>query len=155
QPEGGTPSVAELSCQVALAPVGTPARVSPTAPQRFSFQFTTDESTYEKFRSAQALLSHRIPSGDVARIFDHVLTTALAQYEKRKFAASDKPRRGGKQTRSARHIPAHVKREVWERDGAQCTFVGESGHRCEERKILEFDHVQEVARGGEATVENV
>jgi hypothetical protein len=48
-----------------------------------------------------------------------------------------------------------VKREVARRDGDQCTFVSESGHRCEERGYMEFDHVIPVARGGRSTVENV
>ena len=48
-----------------------------------------------------------------------------------------------------------MKRAVWERDQGQCTFVSETGHRCESRKRLEFDHVVEVARGGEATVEGI
>jgi hypothetical protein len=44
---------------------------------------------------------------------------------------------------------------VWERDGGRCTFVGESGQRCPARKLLEFDHVDPVARGGRATVEGM
>jgi len=48
-----------------------------------------------------------------------------------------------------------VRRAVWERDGGQCTFVSESGRRCDARKPLEFDHVRELARGGESTVENL
>jgi hypothetical protein len=31
------------------------------------------------------------------------------------------------------------KRSVWERDGGQCTFVSESGRRCEGRRNLQFD----------------
>jgi hypothetical protein len=38
---------------------------------------------------------------------------------------------------------------------ARCAFVSDSGRRCEERKGLQFDHVQPVAIGGKATVENV
>jgi hypothetical protein len=48
-----------------------------------------------------------------------------------------------------------VKRAVFIRDGGQCTFVSESGHRCEARGDVEFDHVTEVARGGEATEQNL
>jgi hypothetical protein len=44
---------------------------------------------------------------------------------------------------------------VWERDGGQCGFVGETGNRCPARARLEFDHVDPVARGGEATVEGI
>ena len=48
-----------------------------------------------------------------------------------------------------------MKRAVRQRDGDQCTFISESGRRCTERKHLEFDHVHEVARGGEATLDNI
>jgi hypothetical protein len=48
-----------------------------------------------------------------------------------------------------------VKRAVRARDGGRCTFVGDSGHRCEARSRLEFDHVEPFARGGEATVEGI
>jgi membrane protein involved in colicin uptake len=44
---------------------------------------------------------------------------------------------------------------VWARDQGQCTFAGENGHRCGERNRLQFDHIEPVARGGEAVVENI
>jgi hypothetical protein len=50
---------------------------------------------------------------------------------------------------------AEVQRAVWQRDGDQCTFVSEDGHRCEERRFVELDHIEAVARGGEATVANL
>jgi len=48
-----------------------------------------------------------------------------------------------------------VKRDVWERDQGQCTFVSDTGRRCESRKFLEYDHVDPVARGGQATVQGL
>ncbi|HEY6865810.1 MAG TPA: HNH endonuclease, partial [Candidatus Eisenbacteria bacterium] len=53
------------------------------------------------------------------------------------------------------HIPAEVKREVWERDRGRCTFVSAAGRRCAARTRLEFDHVEPVARGGQATVSGI
>jgi 5-methylcytosine-specific restriction endonuclease McrA len=44
---------------------------------------------------------------------------------------------------------------VAERDGKQCTFVSDTGVRCAERAMLEFDHELPVARGGRSTVANV
>jgi hypothetical protein len=44
---------------------------------------------------------------------------------------------------------------VWERDGGQCTFVSEAGQRCPARMRLEFDHVDPVACGGQATVDGI
>jgi hypothetical protein len=154
--------VANAACQHAPGHVGTvggpplpPARLAPLAPERFELRVTLAQATHDRLRQAQALLGHRIPSGDLAQVLDHALATAIAVYEKRKFAASEAPRGTRRASRSQRHIPAHVRRAVRERDGEQCTFVGENGHRCTERKRLEFDHVRELARGGEATVENV
>src|SRR5206468_9593620 len=48
-----------------------------------------------------------------------------------------------------------VKRTVWQRDGGQCTFVSEAGQRCPARTLLEYDHVDPVARGGEASVAGI
>jgi hypothetical protein len=55
----------------------------------------------------------------------------------------------------SRHIPAAVRRVVWERDGGQCAFVSADGRRCPERGYLEFHHVRPYALGGPATVENI
>jgi hypothetical protein len=33
--------------------------------------------------------------------------------------------------------------------------VSSTGHRCEARTMLEFDHIDPVARGGQATVEGM
>jgi CRISPR/Cas system Type II protein with McrA/HNH and RuvC-like nuclease domain len=44
---------------------------------------------------------------------------------------------------------------VQERDGGRCAFVSDAGKRCAETRFLEFDHIDPVARGGEATVENL
>jgi hypothetical protein len=36
-----------------------------------------------------------------------------------------------------------------------CTFVSETGKRCDSRDFIEFDHVDPVARGGLATVDGM
>lgn len=56
--------------------------------------------------------------------------------------------------RHARHVPAAVRRTVWQRDGGCCAFVGSHG-RCGEHGFLEFHHVVPFAVGGAATVENI
>jgi 5-methylcytosine-specific restriction endonuclease McrA len=87
---------------------------------------------------------------------ERALQTLVPQLRKQKFAATDRPRVGQRRaTAGKRHIPAHVRRAVWARDGGQCTFVSEAGHRCEARKGLEYDHIEPFARGGEATVAGV
>ena len=150
--------VGATGAQLAPGPVGPSVRqgVAPLAPGRYAFQFTGSQDTYEKLRYAQALLGHVVPSGELAEVFDRALDALIARLERRKFAATTRPRprrqRGGA---AARHVPAEVRRAVWERDGGRCTFVSVAGRRCPERTRLEFDHVDPVARGGRATAERM
>jgi 5-methylcytosine-specific restriction endonuclease McrA len=132
------------------------ARVKPLSAKRFAVQFTVDESTHELLRHAQELLGQRVAPGDVADVFTRALKAYVALLERAKFAATDQPQaRSRRMAADSRHIPARMKRAVWARDGGQCTFVSDAGLRCDARASLEFDHVQEFARGGEATVDNI
>jgi 5-methylcytosine-specific restriction endonuclease McrA len=80
----------------------------------------------------------------------------IAKMEHVRYGACERPRATShRASDDPRRIPAHVKRAVWKRDGGQCTFVSESGHRCEARGDVEFDHVTEVARGGGATADDL
>jgi len=129
------------------------SRVKPLSAQRFSVQFTMSQVAHDKLRYVQELLSHQVPSGDIAQVFERALDALIPELEKTKFSATDYPRRrASRRSENPRYVPADVRRAVWERDGGQCTFVGEDGHRCGARRFIEFDHVTEVARGGEATL---
>jgi len=151
--------VGQPSAEFAPAPRATASprsRVQPLAPGRFAVQFTFSQSEYDDLCYAQALLGHQVPAGDVAPVFARALKALIPQLERQKFAATSQPRPGRRASRAdTRHIPAEVKRAVWERDGAQCTFVSKTGHRCSARRGLEFDHVQEYSRGGQATVSGI
>ena len=134
-------------------------KVTPLAPQRFAFQVTIDQNTRDKLRYVQELLGHKVPTGDLATVLDRALDALVRELEKRKFAASDQPRIKPRTSDDPRHVPAHVpahvQRAVWKRDQGQCTYVSDAGQRCDSRTRLEFDHIHELARGGEATVENM
>jgi hypothetical protein len=66
---------------------------APPSPERFLLQLTIAKSTHDKLRYAQALLSHALPSGDVAQVLDRALDTLIVRLEKRKFGATTAPRR--------------------------------------------------------------
>jgi hypothetical protein len=57
--------------------------------------------------------------------------------------------------RNSRYVPADVRRTVWQRDEARCTFEDANGRRCSERAGLEIHHDHAFALGGPATVENL
>ena len=102
----------------------------------------------------QDLLRHAIRNGDLSEIFDRAITSLLADHERRKCAATNGPRSQRQASAGSRHIPAGVKRAVWQRDGGQCAFVGTNG-RCRETGFLEFHHVEPYAVGGKATEHNI
>ena len=154
-PAGPASESGAAAPQHAPGHVGDRSRIAPLAPQRYALQCTLDQAGHDLLRYAQELLSHRVPSGDVADVLLCVLKAAIPQLEKEKFAASEKPRAARRPAPGTRHVPAHVKRAVWKRDDGRCTFVGENGRRCESRHGIEFDHVQEVARGGDARASTI
>jgi 5-methylcytosine-specific restriction endonuclease McrA len=130
--------------------------VEPLNAEQVKVQFTMSRQVLAKMQQAQDLLGHQVARHDLAALFERLLDMALPVLEKRKFAATARPRAPRKRTSpNARSIPAHVQREVWKRDAGRCTFVSATGRRCAATRGLEFDHVKPVALGGEATFENV
>ncbi len=145
---------------------GPPARrtvISPLAPERYKVQFTANAEVHAKLREVQALLRHQIPDGDLELIFDRALEALLANLRKQKLAATDRPREHQNRASGvppnsllrSRHIPAVVKRAVWDRDGGRCAFVSTDGRRCAEDAFVEFHHVVPYAHGGPSTAANI
>jgi 5-methylcytosine-specific restriction endonuclease McrA len=160
-PAEGAPGTAETP-QVAANPrsEGSPgnlrARVAPLSAEAFAVQFTRNREADERFRYLQDLLCHQVSRADIAEVYDRAVKELIKKMQHVRFAACERPRSAGhRASDDPRHISAQVKRAVWKRDGGQCTFVSESGHRCDARGDVEFDHETEVAHGGGSTVDNV
>jgi 5-methylcytosine-specific restriction endonuclease McrA len=139
---------------VLVKPAYPSTRVAPLAPERFGLQVTISGNTHDKLRRAQELLGRRV-AGDVAGVLDRALDALIVQLEKQKCGATDRPQNQQRPNQNPRHIPNAVRRIVSVRDGGRCTFVAESGHRCECRSSLQYDHIIPVARGGQATASNI
>jgi HNH endonuclease len=171
-PGGALPAVSAAAATLSSAPpevagpfaaeaisfsIPAPARstVRPMAAERYEVRFTATAETREKLRLAQDLLGHAVPSGDLAQVFDRALTALIDELVRRKFAATPHPRGSRGQGTDSDNIPAHLRRAVYVGDGGRCTFVSLDGHRCGERRFIEFHHVIPRAVGGEATVENI
>jgi hypothetical protein len=129
--------------------------VTPLSAERYQFRFTGTGALVEKLKRAQDLLRHAVPDGDPAEIFERALTALLVDIDRRKFAATDRPRASREPAAGSRTVPAAVKRTVAVRDDNRCAFVSRSGTRCGTRAFLEFHHVVPWARGGAATVDNI
>ncbi len=141
----------------AVQPAPSPANrpVTPLSPDRYKLQLTISGETVEKLRLAQDMLGHAIPSGDEAAVLDRALSALLAELARRKFAETSKPGRSRQRTPGARTPSAAVKRTVWVRDLGRCAFIATGGRRCNERRFVEFHHVDPHALGGEASVDGI
>jgi 5-methylcytosine-specific restriction endonuclease McrA len=154
QTPAAQPPAAQPPVPVRL-PVPRP-RIAPLAPERYALQLTMGQSLRDKLRHAQALLSHQMPSGNIPEVLELALDALIVKLEKRKFARVSRPRAKARAASpGSRHVPADIRRQVWERDQGRCTFVAACGRRCEARHLLEFDHVEPVVKGGGATVSNL
>jgi len=125
------------------------AILAPLSEDTYEIKFTASQVLHDKLRRAQDLLRHRVPNGDMAAIFERGLDLLIERVEKERFAVGCSPRAArlvDERAPVTRHIPAAIRREVFERDGGRCTFTDERGRRCEETGGLEFDHVDGFAR---------
>jgi hypothetical protein len=138
---------------LAATPPAPRAAVTPLSPDRYKFQLTISGDTLEKLRLAKDMLSHAVPAGDDAAVLDRALTALLVELTKKKFADT-RPRKS-RGCANDSDISAAVKRVVWVRDRGRCTYVGHSGHRCEERRFIQFHHLDARARGGKATADRI
>ena len=134
------------------------ASVEPIAAGRYKVQFTASAELREKLERLQELM--RSPRGDasLAAVIEAAVDEKLQRLEARRIGRTTKPRKtvaeSGTRPRS-RRIPSAVRRAVWKRDGGQCRFVDERGHRCRARQGLEFHHRHPYGYGGDHSVENV
>lgn len=164
-PVAGTPTQSQelaawpvLFSETDVRPQGesSPPAIPKEPTAKYLLQCTLDEETVELLERAR---SFALPGAhaDVAAVLKAALRDHLEQQEKRKFAATERPRaaRRSHAGGASRGIPAQVRREVWKRDEGRCTFVGTDGACCGAREGLEFDHILPVARGGESIVANV
>jgi 5-methylcytosine-specific restriction endonuclease McrA len=130
--------------------------VEPLAPGRYRIQFTASASLKDKLERLRALMDD--PEGDLARVIETAVTEKLERLEAKRLGRVRLPRTTLQQTKVApttRHVPAAVRRVVHERDGGRCGFVDVRGHRCSERRRLEFHHRYPFGRGGDHSPPNL
>jgi 5-methylcytosine-specific restriction endonuclease McrA len=172
-------SVAAASAAPTSRPVAisreSPSVVQPLSPGRYKVQFTASAEFHRKLERLQALTDSKASAGDLAAVIEQAVTEKLERLEARRFGRTRAPRKSTAETNlrqrsgtvrtdteqgrdsapSSRHIPAAVRRAVYERDSGRCRYVNEQGRRCEERDRLEFHHRHPFGFGGEHSVKNV
>ena len=130
-----------------------PARLEPLSPATIRLELTARVELRDKLEQARNLLSHTIPSGDLATILELALDRLIADETKRR-SGSGKSRKRRETKPGSRHVPVEIQRVVHERDGNQCTFTDAEGRRCSEKRFLTIEHIHPFAKRGPTTVEN-
>jgi hypothetical protein len=149
------PRPAVSPSNVAPAPVLTPpARIEPLSPERHKVQLTVSSEVRAKLERARDLMRHRNPGGDLAVVVEQALDVLIEKLEKERLGKTTRPRRAAR-TAKPGTVPRAVRREVFARDGEQCTFVDPHGSRCPAKALLELDHIEPRARGGSDEAKNL
>jgi hypothetical protein len=137
-------------------------RLSPPVPPRSSTEpltaelsrlhVTVSKEFLAKLGAARDALSHSRPNASIEGILEAGLDLILAAQAKRNGMV-EKPLKTPR-PRKDDHIPAHVRRAVWERDGGRCQWRFENGEICGSTYMVEVDHIHPEALGGPATLES-
>jgi 5-methylcytosine-specific restriction endonuclease McrA len=132
--------------------------ITPLAPGRYKVQFTAGAELRDKLDRLRALMRSSVPDGDLAAIIDAAVTEKLERLEARRFGRTKAPRKAppaAQEPPSSRHVPAAVRRAVYERDGGRCRYIDDQGRRCSAREGLEFHHRHPFALGGRHSVDEM
>ncbi|MBK7581263.1 MAG: hypothetical protein IPI67_13745 [Myxococcales bacterium] len=94
------------------APTPSRARIEPLSPTSYRVELTVSAELYEKLQQARNLLSHALPSGDLAALFERAIDQLL-EVERRRRTGANQPRQRRAQKPGSRHVPVDVKRRSW------------------------------------------
>jgi hypothetical protein len=138
-------------------PAPPPARIEPLSEARYKMQLTLSGQMRDKLERAINLMRHRNPSGDLAVVVERALDALLERLERERLGKTTRANRASptNDARCAAGVTTAVRREVFARDGEQCTFVDGEGRRCASRAFLELDHVESRALGGSDDAANL
>jgi HNH endonuclease len=149
------PSAPFVTSAAAISPATAvpPVEVVPLTADLNRLHLTVSKTFMKKLDAVRDALSHAMPGATEADLLEAGLDLLLAQAAKRRGLVDmpqkqPRPMKGG-------GIPAHVRREVWKRDGGKCQFPLVSGGICGSTRQLELDHIRPRALGGASTSDNL
>ena len=136
---GGVPSAASAALSDARAGgVPSAAHDAPSAPQ-----FAAGASADGSHGGAGVPVSPEPALGVFSDGGPHGASAGTAAHTTRDSVHSSH------QSPPRRHIPAAVRRQVWQRDGGRCCYRDPlTGRRCTSSHLLQIDHLLPVAQGG-------
>jgi 5-methylcytosine-specific restriction endonuclease McrA len=139
----------ELAPAPCPAAAPRPAEVVPLSAELSRLHVTVSRRFARKLEQARDAR----PDATDEELLEAGLDLVLAQVAKRRGDVAN-PRKTPRPSKPE-HIPAHVFREVWGRDGGRCQWKLANGELCGCTRRLQLDHITPLALGGTSTVDNV
>jgi 5-methylcytosine-specific restriction endonuclease McrA len=133
----------------APCPAPQPAEVVPLSAELSRLHVTVSKRFARKLEEARDAR----PDATEEELLEAGLDLLLAHVAKRRGLV-ERPRQKPRPSKPE-HVPAHVFREVWRRDGGRCQWKLANGEICGCTRHLQLDHVKPLALGGTSTVENL
>ncbi len=145
-------------------------KTKPVTSQLTRIEFNADAALMQKLEKLKNLTAHKNYEGQWDTLFSLLadiglrhLTSDPNKNAKLKNSASNDAALlgtsqvdGGPQRNLSRHIPAVVKRHVWNRDGGRCQYRDPvSGRICSSEHAIQFDHRHKFSEGGDHKPENL
>ena len=155
------------SCTTPLSPA--PRLDSPPTPQpaasipvqteilteAFARKHITIDREYEELlKGARDALSHTSPNAAELDVIKEGLRRIIRDHQKRK-GQTERPRAPKEPKSPEAAIPAHIKRQVWQRDKGQCQWPRPDGQICGSTFRVQFHHRIDRGKGGAHSLENV
>jgi len=148
-----TPVAATVAADAVATSTGNPTVAPPEELQAVTLW--VGPAFREELEAVRTLLGHAVPSGKREEVLLHVLRAQRKLLERRRYGSPKRPSKPAAPPANADYIPAAVRREVYEREGGSCAYVGEEDRRCCSTLRLEYQHIVPLARGGPSTPTNV
>lgn len=149
----------ELQAQPVLPPSAACPRTEaiPLTADLRRLHATVSKEFLRKVEAARSALSHSHPGASLEDILEAGLDLVLAREARRRALGADPRPAPSSPTAPAnpRHIPAGVRRAVFQRDGCRCSWPLASSGVCGSTLRLQLDHVVPVALGGASTIDNL
>jgi 5-methylcytosine-specific restriction endonuclease McrA len=164
------PAVTMTADRVATSASDESAAAAPREEMPEALTLWVGREFREELAAVRSLLSHAVPSGKREEVLLHVLRAQRKILERRRYGSPKNARVAATpvanpaatsaetlaETPAKRDdIPAAMKREVVDRVGGCCAYIGEDGRRCCSTYQLEFQHIIPLAKGGRTTVDNL
>ncbi len=142
-----TASMTTATANAKPASPSGPTRIEPLSTNGVLLQMTMSADGYADLKRAKELLGHSIPDGDTVKVIERALRALVEKLEKERRGKASRVQASVRPSKPG-HIAASTRREVFARDGEQCTYVDSEGRRCTSRMRLELDHIHPRALGG-------